>query len=81
LTLMPNYKMQTRGFYFLGFILVAGGMGTVTLAVVGQKGVGICYLSLALLVALCVTAIKLYMLHATCKPKPLFSQNLYHKNI
>ncbi len=40
LTLMPNYKMQTRRFDFLGFILLAAGMATLTLALDGQKGWG-----------------------------------------
>ncbi|HCM9563703.1 TPA: multidrug transporter subunit MdtD [Enterobacter hormaechei subsp. steigerwaltii] len=38
LTLMPNYKMQTRRFDFVGFILLAAGMATLTLALDGQKG-------------------------------------------
>lgn len=40
LTLMPNYKMQTRRFDFFGFILLAAGMATLTLALDGQKGLG-----------------------------------------
>ncbi|MCP5967322.1 multidrug transporter subunit MdtD, partial [Klebsiella pneumoniae] len=64
LTLMPNYKMQTRRFDFVGFILLAAGMATLTLALDGQKGLGISSLSLALLVALGITAILWYLWHA-----------------
>ena len=40
LTLMPNYKMQTRRFDFFGFILLAAGMATLTSRSTG-KGPGI----------------------------------------
>jgi DHA2 family multidrug resistance protein-like MFS transporter len=41
LVLMPNYTMQTRRFDFFGFMLLAAGMATLTLALDGQKGLGI----------------------------------------
>ena len=77
LTLMPNYKMQTRRFDFFGFILLAAGMATLTLALDGQKGLGISSLSLALLVALGVTAILWYLWHARGNANALFSLNLF----
>ena len=77
LTLMPNYKMQTRRFDFVGFILLAAGMATLTLALDGQKGLGISSLSLALLVALGVTAILWYLWHARGNANALFSLNLF----
>lgn len=74
---MPNYKMQTRRFDFFGFILLAAGMATLTLALDGQKGLGISSLSLALLVALGVTAIFWYLWHARGNANALFSLNLF----
>ncbi len=41
LCLMPNYTMQTRRFDLSGFLLLAAGMATLTLALDGQKGLGI----------------------------------------
>jgi DHA2 family multidrug resistance protein-like MFS transporter len=41
LMLMPNYTMQTRRFDFFGFMLLASGMAMLTLALDGQKGLGI----------------------------------------
>jgi DHA2 family multidrug resistance protein-like MFS transporter len=37
---MPNYTMQTRRFDIFGFILLAAGMATLTLALDGKKGWG-----------------------------------------
>ena len=36
--LMPNYTLQTRRFDVVGFLLLATGMATLTLALDGQKG-------------------------------------------
>ncbi len=73
---MPNYKMQTRRFDFFGFILLAAGMATLTLALDGQRA-GDLLLSLALLVALGVTAILWYLWHARGNANALFSLNLF----
>lgn len=70
-------KMQTRRFDFVGFILLAAGMATLTLALDGQKGLGISSLSLALLVALGITAILWYLWHARANANALFSLNLF----
>ncbi len=40
LCLMPNYTLQTRRFDIFGFILLAAGMATLTLALDGKKGSG-----------------------------------------
>ncbi len=48
---MPNYTMQTRRFDLSGFLLLAAGMATLTLALDGQKGLGISPAWLAGLVA------------------------------
>lgn len=77
LTLMPNYKMQTRRFDFFGFILLAAGMATLTLALDGQKGLGISSLTLGMLVVIGITAILWYLWHARENDKALFSLNLF----
>lgn len=77
LTLMPNYKMQTRRFDFFGFILLAAGMATLTLALDGQKGLGISTLTLGMLVVIGITAILWYLWHARENDKALFSLNLF----
>lgn len=41
LCLMPNYTLQTRRFDLFGFVLLAAGMATLTLALDGSKGLGI----------------------------------------
>lgn len=77
LCLMPNYKMQTRRFDMSGFLLLAAGMATLTLALDGQKGLGISTLSLAALVAVGVIAILWYIRHARGNPRALFSLDLF----
>ncbi|HCC10007.1 MAG TPA: multidrug transporter subunit MdtD, partial [Atlantibacter hermannii] len=51
LWLMPNYTMQTRRFDFSGFLLLAFGMAALTLALDGQKTLGIPTAWLGLMVA------------------------------
>lgn len=77
LLLMPNYKMQTRRFDMSGFILLALGMATLTLALDGQKGLGISTLALAGLVATGVMAILLYLRHAKGNDAALFNLSLF----
>ena len=64
LCLMPNYTMQTRRFDLSGFLLLAAGMATLTLALDGQKGLGISPAWLAGLVAVGLCALLLYLWHA-----------------
>ena len=77
LALMPNYKMQTRRFDFFGFILLAAGMATLTLALDGQKGLGISTLMLGLLVVIGISTIAGYLWHARGNDQALFSLNLF----
>ncbi len=77
LALMPNYTMKTRRFDLFGFILLAAGMATLTLALDGQKGLGISSLTLALLVAIGVTAILSYLWHARGNHNALFRLSLF----
>ncbi len=77
LWLMPNYKMQTRRFDLVGFFLLAAGMATLTLALDGQKGLGISTLSLVGLVAIGVVSILWYLWNARGNDRALFSLTLF----
>lgn len=77
LVLMPNYKMQTRRFDKVGFILLAVGMATLTLALDGQKGLGISTLSLSLLVLIGVLSLLWYLWHARGNDQALFRLSLF----
>ncbi len=77
LCLMPNYTMQTRRFDLSGFLLLAAGMATLTLALDGQKGLGISPAWLAGLVAVGLCALLLYLWHARGNTRALFSLNLF----
>ncbi|MEG1212018.1 MAG: MFS transporter [Leclercia sp.] len=77
LMLMPNYTLQTRRFDVVGFLLLAAGMATLTLALDGQKGLGISSLSLAGLVAIGVVSILWYLWHARDNDRALFSLTLF----
>lgn len=77
LWLMPNYTMQTRRFDIFGFVLLAAGMATLTLALDGQKGLGISTLTLGLLIVIGITAILWYLWHARDNDRALFSLALF----
>jgi len=80
LWLMPNYKMQTRRFDIVGFVLLAAGMATLTLALDGQKGLGISTLTLALLVTIGVLSVLWYLWHARDNDQALFSLSLFRNH-
>ncbi|MBM6606881.1 MFS transporter [Enterobacteriaceae bacterium RIT814] len=77
LWLMPNYTMQTRRFDLVGFFLLAASMATLTLALDGQKGLGISSLSLVALVAIGVVSVLWYLWHARDNDRALFSLSLF----
>ena len=77
LCLMPNYTLQTRRFDLSGFLLLAAGMATLTLALDGQRGLGISSRWLAGLVAVGLAALLLYLWHARGNARALFSLNLF----
>lgn len=77
LWLMPNYTLQTRRFDMFGFILLALGMATLTLALDGKKGLGISPLLLSALVVTGVASIVLYLWYARGNDNALFSLNLF----
>lgn len=78
LWLMPNYTLQTRRFDMSGFIMLALGMATLTLALDGQRGLGISTLTLAGLIAVGVLSLLLYLWHARKNDNALFSLNLFN---
>ena len=75
--LMPNYTMQTRRFDFSGFLLLAFGMAALTLALDGQKTLGIPTAWLGLMVAGGVIALGLYLKHARGNDRALFRLELF----
>ncbi|CAI1089608.1 Putative multidrug resistance protein MdtD [Serratia entomophila] len=77
LLLMPNYKMQTRRFDISGFIMLAIGMATLTLALDGHKGMGLSGLTIAGLVVLGLAALAGYWWHAQSNSRALFSLRLF----
>jgi MFS transporter, DHA2 family, multidrug resistance protein len=81
LWLMPNYTMQTRRFDIGGFVLLALGMATLTLALDGQRGLGISPLMLGLLVAGGALSLLWYLWHARGNENALFSLDLFKNRI
>jgi MFS transporter, DHA2 family, multidrug resistance protein len=77
LMLMPNYTLQTRRFDLSGFIVLALGMAVLTLALDGQKGLGISSLTLGILVATGIASILFYLWHAKGNDNALFSLRLF----
>ncbi|GBU13962.1 transporter [Enterobacterales bacterium] len=78
LMLMPNYQMQTRRFDISGFVMLAIGMATLTLALDGSRGLGLSPWQLALLVAIGAASLGFYWLHARGNLSALFSLRLLH---
>lgn len=81
LTLMPNYTMQTRRFDFLGFVLLAVGMATLTLALDGQRSAGGSPLLLGLLILIGVFSLLFYLMHGRNNDNALFSLKLFDNRI
>lgn len=81
LLLMPNYTMQTRRFDFLGFVLLAVGMATLTLALDGQRSAGGSPLLLCLLVLLGVFSLLFYLMLGRNNDNALFSLKLFDNRI
>lgn len=77
LWLMPNYTMQTRRFDFSGFLLLAFGMAAITLALDGQKTLGISAAWLGLMAIGGVVALGLYVKHARGNARALFRLELF----
>ncbi|MEJ5177593.1 multidrug transporter subunit MdtD [Erwinia sp. MYb416] len=81
LTLMSNFTLQTRRFDFTGYLLLAAGMATLTLALDGQRGSGLSPLLLCLLILCGVFSLLFYLLHARHNDGALFSLKLFDNRI
>ncbi|KJV31196.1 multidrug transporter subunit MdtD [Pantoea sp. SM3] len=81
LMLMPNYTMQTKRFDFLGFVLLAVGMATLTLALDGQRSTGGSPLLLGLLILVGVFSLLFYLMHGRNNDNALFSLKLFDNRI
>lgn len=81
LMLMPNYRMQTRRFDFAGFILLAAGMATLTLALDGQRSSGGSPLLLGGMILAGTFSLLFYLLHARGNDNALFSLKLFDNSI
>lgn len=81
LLLMPNLTMPPRRFDFRGFLLLAAGMATLTLALDGQRGLGVSPLTLCLLILIGVFSLLFYLLHARGNDGALFSLKLFENRI
>lgn len=77
LLFMPNYRMQTRRFDIIGFIMLAIGMATLTLALDGHKGMGLSPTILVGLTILGCAALAGYWWHAKGNSRALFSLRLF----
>ena len=81
LRLLPNFTLATRRFDFTGYILLAISMATLTLALDGQKGMGISPLMLCLFILVGVIAMLGYLLHARNNDNALFSLRLFANRV
>ncbi|MHA3545666.1 multidrug transporter subunit MdtD [Yersinia enterocolitica] len=78
LWLMPNYTIRTRRFDISGFIMLAIGMATLTLALDGHKGLGLPPLAIAGLVLCGILALAGYWWHAKGNSSALFTLRLFN---
>ncbi|MCW6527466.1 multidrug transporter subunit MdtD [Yersinia ruckeri] len=76
LMLMPNYRMQTRRFDMSGFLMLAVGMATLTLALDGHKGLGLPAIAIVGLIVCGLAALAGYWWHAKGNSAALFSLHL-----
>jgi len=81
LMLMPNYSMQTRRFDFVGFILLAAGMATLTLALDGQRSSGGSPLLLGAMILIGMFSLLFYLMHARGNDNALFSLKLFDNRV
>ncbi|ROR07705.1 DHA2 family multidrug resistance protein-like MFS transporter [Erwinia sp. JUb26] len=81
LRLLPNFTLIVRRFDFTGYLLLAVGMATLTLALDGQRGLGISPLLLCLFILAGVFAMLFYLLHARHNDLALFSLKLFDNRV
>ncbi|MDA5488585.1 MFS transporter [Yersinia kristensenii] len=78
LWLMPNYTTRTRRFDISGFVMLAIGMATLTLALDGHKGLGLPPLAIVGLVLCGIVALAGYWRHAKDNHSALFTLRLFN---
>ncbi|MFC3396324.1 multidrug transporter subunit MdtD [Brenneria rubrifaciens] len=76
--LMPNYRMQTQRFDMRGFLWLAAGMATLTLALDGHNSLGIPPIVIVALIAVGLISLLSYWLHARNNSRALFSLRLFN---
>ncbi|NIF22824.1 multidrug transporter subunit MdtD [Candidatus Pantoea multigeneris] len=81
LTLMPNYLLPPRRFDFIGFILLALAMATLTLALDGERSSGGSPLLLGMMILTGIFAVLFYLMHARNNDRALFSLKLFANRI
>ncbi|MDL4914025.1 MAG: MFS transporter [Enterobacterales bacterium endosymbiont of Blomia tropicalis] len=79
--LMPNYSMPTRRFDFSGFLLLAAGMATLTLALDGQRSSGGSPLLLGAMILVGFFSLLLYLMHARGNERAIFSLRLFANRV
>ncbi len=77
LKLMPNHKLQTRRFDITGFLLLAIGMALLTIALEGQQDSGVSVWLLSAITVIGLSALLLYLRHASGNPDALFNLDLF----
>ncbi|MDE8756859.1 MFS transporter [Pectobacterium polaris] len=75
--LMPNYTMRTQRFDISGFLWLAVGMATLTLALDGNRSLGIPPIAIFALIAVGLIALLSYWLHARHNKRALFNLHLF----
>jgi len=81
LRLLPNFTQPIRRFDFTGYLLLAVGMATLTLAMDGQRGLGVSPLALGLCILIGVFALLGYLLHARHNDLALFNLKLFDNRV
>lgn len=81
LRLLPNFTLKTYRFDFTGYLLLAIGMATLTLALDGLHGTGGSPIVLCLFILAGVLALLFYLLHAHQNDLALFSLRLFANRI
>ncbi|MCV9880057.1 multidrug transporter subunit MdtD [Brenneria izbisi] len=76
--LMPNYTMQTQRFDMRGFLWLTVGMATLTLALDGNRSLGISPIAIFALIAIGLISLLSYWLHARNNPLALFNLRLFN---
>ncbi|WP_211313961.1 MFS transporter [Brenneria roseae] len=76
--LMPNYTMQTQRFDIRGFLWLAVGMATLTLALDGHNNLGIPPIVIFALIVVGLISLLSYWLHARNNSRALFNLQLFN---